>query len=126
MTKRQTDDSALLELVIANGESIAVTVIDSNEGVVDLSGVTAMYFTVKSDPESETNAEAVLSKNILSLQDSTDLSNGIVTVTLTESDTSSISPGSYFWDLYIERPTVSPKNFPSPPGELIFRKPVRS
>jgi hypothetical protein len=97
-------------------KTFPVTVTDSLGAPINLTGQT-LYFTVKRVLDDDlTDANAVISKNITNHSDPT---NGISSVVILSTDTSSLEVGKYFFDLqfganklpsgngnfYIDRPT---------------------
>lgn len=74
----------------------AITVYDSNGAVLNITGKT-LYFTVKRVVDTDnTDALAVIKKTITSHSNPT---QGVTSVTILNTDTASLAPGRYFFDI---------------------------
>jgi hypothetical protein len=88
--------SSDIEIIRGDDISFATTFTDENGDAVNLTGST-VFFTVKEDYD-KTDAEAVISKSVIS---HTSPASGITSIVLTNSDTT-ITPGDYYWDIQIK------------------------
>lgn len=89
---------AKIENVIRGDTHTINLTISSSGSRVDLTGYT-VFFTVNAEKNPASDTSAVIQKNITSHTDPTE---GQTTISLSSSDTASVTPGSYWYDIQLK------------------------
>lgn len=85
---------AKIEMIRGDTRTITATFVDSDGTALDLTGGT-VFFTVNASPEPTDDTTAVVQKDVTSFDAPT---TGVATITLSSSDTNSVTPGTYWYD----------------------------
>lgn len=86
---------AKIEMIRGDTRTITATFTDSDGVVLDLTGGT-VFFTVNASAEPTDDSAAVVSKDVTSFAAPT---TGVATITLAAADTTSVTPGTYWYDV---------------------------
>ncbi len=104
--------SAAIEIYAGDSKTITLTVLDADGDAVDLTGAD-VFFAVANEP----GATAFIEKSVGSGVTLTDPTNGVATIAIDPSDTVSVTPSDYFYDVRVELSTgdrntvVAPSTF---------------
>ena len=82
-------------MIRGDTRTITATFTDSDGVVLDLTGGT-VFFTVNASAEPTDDSAAVVSKDVTSFSAPT---TGVATITLDAADTTSVTPGTYWYDV---------------------------
>ena len=82
-------------MIRGDTRTITATFTDSDGDVIDLTGGT-VFFTVNASEEPTDDTSAVVQKDVTSFSAPT---TGVATITLDASDTDSVDPGTYWYDV---------------------------
>jgi len=86
---------AKIKLIRGDTRTITATMKDSDGNAIDLTGGTLM-FTANSSSSPSDDTGAAVEKDVTSFDNPT---TGIQDITLTSSDTNSLTPGTYYYDI---------------------------
>ena len=86
---------AKIEMIRGDTRTITATFVDSSGSPLDLTGG-EVFFTVNASSEPSDDTSAVITKDVTSFSAPT---TGVATITLASTDTNSITPGNYWYDV---------------------------
>lgn len=86
---------AKIEMIRGDTRTITATFTDSTGTALDLTGG-KVFFTVNASAEPTDDSAAVVTKDVTSFSAPT---TGAATITLAASDTTSVTPGTYWYDV---------------------------
>lgn len=89
---------AKISIIRGDSRTITVNVTNSSGSAFDLTGCT-VYFTVNATTSPTDDTSASIQKSTSSFSSPT---SGVATITLTHTDTDSLTPGTYFYDVQLK------------------------